>query len=135
MALIYALVRIIAVALYKLASWRHGRAKKQLEKADASFRKIESACKTDEVASGRPAEFMKQFNLMKEFEKRDKANQRWQKSAKRLNNRDRFASWLAGFTGRKLPYLVGLFDMAIVEFVYRQEMVFSTIQETVQRYL
>lgn len=135
MALIYALVRIIAVALYQLASWRHGSAKKRLEKADASFRKIESACKTDEVASGRPADFMNQFKLMQEFEKRDKANQRWLKAAKRLNNRNRFATWLAGLTGRKLPYLVGLFDMAIVELVYRQDVDFSTVQETIQRYL
>lgn len=134
MALIYALVRIIAVALYKLASLRHGRAKKQLEKADASFRKIESACKTDEVASGRPAGFVNQFNLMKEFEKRDKANERWLKAAKRLNNRNRFSSWWAGLTGRKLPYLVGLFDMAIVEFAFHQDLDFSAVQDIVQRY-
>jgi len=135
MVLFYALLRMLAATLYKTASWRHGRAKKQLEKADALFRKIETSCKSDEVSSGRPADFMAQFKLMQQYEKRDKANLRWVKAAKRLNRRDYFAKGLAGFSGRKLPYVFGFVDMALIEAFVRPHWDWTAVQETFQRFI
>lgn len=111
MALIYALLRVVAFALTKLAARKHHRAKSRLEQADNTFREIETACKAEEVQLGRPANFASQFKLMKLFDVRDRANSRWQKAAIRWIRRKRLSSWLAGANGRKLPYAVGLFDM------------------------
>lgn len=112
MALIYGLVRAIAFALLKMATWKHNRAKARLEKADKAFRDIENSCKADEVASGRPASFTSQFKMMKLFEVRDAADSKWKSAIAKMQKRQRNSQWLKNFSGRKIPYIVGLIDMA-----------------------
>ena len=119
MALIYGLIRAIAFALLKKASWKHNRTKARLEKADKAFRVIENSCKADEVASGRPANFASQFKLMKLFEARDAAELKWKAAANKLCKRQQRSSWLKNFSGRKIPYAVGLIDMAVGLSIYQ----------------
>ena len=133
MALVYGLVRAVAVALVKLATWRHRRAKKNLESADKAFKKVESHCKAEEVASGRAADFASQFNLMKQFETREAAHSKWVKAARKLAKRQRAANWLAEFSGKKIPYSFGLIDMALAmklfEFAYDRNFDFQNVSE------
>ena len=88
MALLYGLLRVIAFALMKKATWKHRRAKSRLEKADKAFREIENSCKAEEVASGRQANFASQFKMMKLFEARDAANARWKFAANKMRKRE-----------------------------------------------
>ena len=113
MALFYMMMRAIAYALLKQATWKHRRAKTKLEKADQLFKDIENSCKAEEVTAGRPANFASQFKLMKLFEIRDGANDRWKAAASRLKNRQQFSTRLKKLSGRKMPYAVGLIDMAL----------------------
>lgn len=113
MALFYLLMRAIAYAMLKTATWKHRRTKTKLEKADELFKRIENSCKAEEVANGRPANFASQFKLMKLFEFRDEANDRWKAAATRLKQRQRFTTRLKTVTGRKMPYAVGLVDMTL----------------------
>ena len=113
MALVYLFLRAIAFALMKKADWKQRRAKSKLEKADKMFREIENACKAEEVRVGRPANFASQFKLMKLFEMRDAADDRWKSAAVRSKRRTRFSNWLAKASGKKLPYAFGVVDMVL----------------------
>ncbi len=119
MALLYGLMRVIAFALLQKATWTHRRAKSRLEAADKSFRKIENSCKAEEVASGRPANFASQFKLMKLYELRDLANQRWKLAANRMKKRQKLASGLKAWTGKKVPYVFGVIDMVLALYVHQ----------------
>lgn len=133
MALIYGLVRAIAVALTKMATWQHRRAMKQLENADATFRETETSCKAEEVSVGRPVDYPSQIKLLRQYEKREAAHVRWQKAANRLKKRKRVQHWLAELSGRKVPYTFGLIDMALatklVELGYRSQIDFSIVAD------
>ena len=135
MVLVYGLLRMVAVALTKLASWRHARAMKQLDVVDAQYREIENKCKAEEVAVGRPVDFASQFKLMREYEKREKANERWKRAATKLKKRKRLQETLAGFSGRKVPYSFGLVDMAIVlhalDYAYSKNFEWSMVTDYV----
>ena len=113
MALIYLFLRVIAFALLKKATWKHNRAKSRLELADEAYRKTEALCKAQEVESGRAAEFPAQFKMMKLFEIRDTANDRWKFSANRMGRRQKFADWLKSLNGRFIPYAFGMGDMVL----------------------
>lgn len=119
MALIYGLIRAIAFALLKTASWKHNRAKTKLERTDKAFSEIENSCKAEEVASGRPANFASQFKLMKLYEARDVADLKWKAAANKLQLRQRRSNWLKALTGRFIPYAVGLIDMTAAVGVYQ----------------
>lgn len=114
MALIYGLMRSLAVALYKYAAWRHNRAKTQFEKLDSDFRTLETDCKAEEVSVGRPVDFASQIQLLKQYEKREAARQNWMHSVKRLQKRTKLQRKIKSFSGRKIPYTFGLIDMALV---------------------
>ena len=101
MALIYGLMRVIAFALLEKASWQHRRARTRLENADKKFCEIETSCKAEEVANGRPANFTSQFKLMKLFEVRDAASDRWKVAAKRLRKSERRSTWVKSWNGKK----------------------------------
>lgn len=122
-ALIYGLVRSLAVALIKWSEWRHKRAKNKLEKADKEFREVEQSCKADEVEVGRPVDYFAQLQLLKLYEIREKANAHWKRAATKLAIRKLWQKRVAAFSGRKLPYTLGLVDMALAmkvfEFVCR----------------
>lgn len=119
MALLYGLLRVFAFALMKKATWKHRRAKSRLEKADKAFREIENACKAEEVASGRPANFASQFKMMKQFELRDAANGRWKLAAQKMKKREKVSNWLKTATGKKVPYAFGLVDMTLALGIYQ----------------
>jgi len=139
MALIYGLVRAIAVAFAKTAAWRHARVQKQFDQADKTFRETETSCKAEEVVAGRPVDFASQFQLLKRFEKREVINDRWKRSAAKLAKRQDFANRLDEFSGKKLPYSFGLVDMAlalkIVELTYEKHIDLSMVGELIQRYM
>ncbi|MEL7497595.1 MAG: hypothetical protein AAFN77_08290 [Planctomycetota bacterium] len=112
MVLIYGMVCAIAVALAKIAAWQLARAKQKLETADGLFSELEINCKADEVASGRPADLTSQLRLMKQFEQREAANTAWKRRALIAARYQRVAKWLSDLSGKKLPYSMGLLDMA-----------------------
>lgn len=114
MALIYGLMRSLAVALCKIAAWRHKRAQSQFDKLDSDFRKAETECKAEEVHAGRPADLVSQIRLLKQYEKREEARQKWIAAANKLNKRKKLEKRIVGFNGRKIPYSFGLIDMALV---------------------
>ena len=113
-AMVYGLMRLLAATMTRWAAWRHGRAKLNLELADAKFEQLELDCKADEVQSGRAASLASQFKMLRAFEDREAMNQRWQKAALRLRRRRRMQNRIAAFSGLKLPYTFGLIDMALV---------------------
>lgn len=113
MVLIYKLVCTIAVVLAKFSAWRTARAKTKLENETERFKKVESQCKADEVETGRSSDVASQLRLIKQFEKREVANEHWKRRAIVSAKYRRIANWLSNFSGRKLPYATGLLDMAI----------------------
>lgn len=137
MALIYGLMRSLAVALFKYAAWQHNRIKRQFEKLDADFRLLETDCKAEEVRLGRPVDFASQLKLLKQFEKREAARQTWIRSSKKMQKRKKLASKVRSFSGRKLPYTFGLIDMALlmrlIEVGYRNGFQWSNITDYVAR--
>lgn len=137
MALIYGLMRSLAVTLFKYAAWQHNRLKRQFEKLDAEFRSLETDCKAEEVRLGRPVEFASQLKLLKQFEKREVARQNWIRASKKMQKRRKLASKVRSFSGRKLPYTFGLIDMALlmrlIEMGYRNGFQWSSITDFVAR--
>ena len=135
MALIYGLMRAVAAAMTRLAMWQNHRAMKKLEVADSQFRKIETDCKADEVAVGRPADYPTQIRLLREFEKREAAHVSWTRATNRLKKRKRFQRWLVKLSGRKIPYTFGLIDMALgmklIEVAYRHHWNFNVMSDWV----
>lgn len=114
MAILYGLLRALASAMRLVASAGHARAKARYETLDTAFRAKEDECKAHEVAVGRPADYASQLRLLKAFEAKEKARQRWVRSAHKLEARERRVEWLKAMYGRKLPYTFGLLDMALV---------------------
>lgn len=112
MVLIYGMVCAVAVALAKFAAWQLSKAKQRLETEDALFNELELICKSDEVETGQAAGLTAQLRLMKQFEKREVANSKWKRRAVVSARYQRVAGWLAGLSGKKLPYMMGLLDMA-----------------------
>lgn len=137
MALIYGLMRSLAVALYKYAAWRHNRAKLQFEKLDDDFRKLETECKAEEVSVGRPVDFGSQIKLLKQYEKREVARQHWIQSSRKMQKRARLTATVRSFSGRKLPYTFGLIDMALlmrlIQLGYRNGFRWADLSEYVAR--
>ena len=130
-ALIYGLVRSLAVALIKWSEWRHKRAKNKLEKADKEFRKVEQSCKAGEVEVGRHIDYFAQIQLLKLYESREKANSHWKRAATKLASRKLWQKKVTAFSGRKLPYTLGLVDLALAmklfEFACRYGLNVSTL--------
>lgn len=114
MALLYGLLRSFAATFRMLATKSHRRAKAKYEELDDSFKKLESECKSEEVAVGRPMDYVSQIRLLKAYEAREAARKLWVKTVNRLNKRTGFEKNVVAFSGRKLPYTFGLIDMAVV---------------------
>lgn len=132
MALIFVMLRALAFVLMKKANWKQNRAKNRLERADKAFKEIENACKAEEVRVGRPANFAAQFKMMKQFEVRAAADEKWKKAASKHKKRARLSNWLAATKGRLVPYAVGLVDMvaALALFNYAERSNFDWQQLT-----
>ena len=114
MMLLYGLVRCIASALRYKAKRAHDRAKALYETLQTAFTSVETECKAEEVALGRPVDYTSQLRLMKAFEKSEDSRQRWVRSAERLAKREKLAERVNGFQNARLPYTFGLIDMTVV---------------------
>ena len=137
MALIYGLMRSLAVAFFKCAAWRHNRAKLQFEKLDADFRDLETESKAEEVRVGRPVDFASQLKMLKKYETREAARQTWIRSSKKMQKRKKLESKVRDFSGRKLPYTFGMIDMALafrlLEVGYRNGFQWSQVTDYLAR--
>ena len=114
MAVLYALIRGIAVFLRKRADASHARAKTVYEAAEKAFQDLENDCKSEEVTVGRPVSYPQQIELLKHYEANERARQKWLKARQRLTRWQKRASRVESFSGRKIPYTFGLIDMALV---------------------
>jgi hypothetical protein len=114
MALIYGFIRSIVYALRKLAERRHARVKRVYEEQEESFSRLDGERKLEEVGTGRPVDYALQFRLLKSFEAKEQARQKWVAAAERMNRRLRLESKVQQFSGLRLPYTFGLIDMALV---------------------
>jgi len=114
MALLYALICSWAVVLRNFAARKHNRHKQTYTRIDNTFCKLEQECKSHEVAIGGPADYGLQMKLLRLFDDKEKAREQWIASHNRLLKRKLRLRKLRKFSGRKLPYTFGLFDMAIL---------------------
>jgi hypothetical protein len=114
MVLLYGVLRIMAAALCRWASWKHARMKKLYERAELAFQEVEGDCKSHEVRMGRPVDYHAQLRLLKSFESREAARQRWLAALRKHEAATRRDAWLKDLRGKKLPYTFGLVDMALV---------------------
>jgi len=114
MALVYALVRTIAVFLRKRAEYAHSRVKKAYEATQEKFSELEHRCKADEVSVGRPVSYPVQIELLKSYESNERARQRWLAADKKLKRRRWIEKRISDFSGRKIPYTFGVIDMALI---------------------
>ena len=114
MALLYALICSWAVVLRKFAARKHSRLKKICDRADSAFRKLEQECKSHEVAIGSPSDYHSQMRLLRLFDEKETVREQWVKAGNRLAARKRREQKLRKFSGRKLPYSFGVFDMALL---------------------
>lgn len=111
---LYGLARGLASTLRFWASYRHDRAKRRYEQLKQRFDRAERDCKAGEVSVGRPMDYAAQLQLLKLFEAVEAARLLWVRRANTLNARTRIGERIAAFQGRKLPYSLGLIDMALV---------------------
>lgn len=116
MAILYGLLRALAWVMRLVASAGHARAKSRYERLERVFQEKENECKAHEVDVGRPADYASQLRLLKAYEAKEAARTRWVRAARKLEARQQRAEWLANLSGRKLPYAIGLVDMALVVF-------------------
>lgn len=140
MALLYALICSWAVVLRKFAARKHNRLQKVYDLTDSAFQKLEQECKNHEVAIGSPADYHSQMKLLRMFDEKETTRERWVAAGHKLNKSKRRERKLRKFSGRKLPYSFGLFDMAIlfkmIDFGHRfGDWNFPALIETVQSWI
>jgi hypothetical protein len=97
MTLLYGFLRGISAILLRVAEWKHGRTRKAYACAETAFGELESSCKADEVALGRPLDYAQQLRLLKASERREVARECWVRSLSEM----------------RLPYTLGLIDMIL----------------------
>lgn len=138
MALIYGLIHAFSAMVLKWAKWKNARAMKRLEAIDVQYRKQELQCKGKEVSTGRPATMLAQMKLMRLIEQRDDADNKFKSTATQLNRRQRFHKSVVDFQGKKLPYSLGLIDMALVmklaEWAFEDRMRWQLISDLIARF-
>lgn len=109
--LLFGVIRGISAILRRYVEWMHDRAQRAYECAENAFRDLETSCKADEVALGRPIDYAAQLQLLKAYERREAARDRWVRAATRLNRSKSTESGLRSFAEMRLPYTFGLLDM------------------------
>lgn len=112
--LLYGLLRGISALLRRFVEWKHDRAQWAYEVAETAFRDLEGSCKADEVSLGRPIDYAAQLKLLKAYERRELAKQRWVHAAERLNRSRTADDNVRSFSQMRLPYTFGLLDMAFI---------------------
>lgn len=114
MMLLYGILRGISAFIRRLAEWKHARMQKAYETAEVSFRELECSCKADEVALGRPLDYAQQLRLLKAYERREIARDKWVCAAERMASRKTVEGKVRSFSSMRLPYTFGLLDMAFI---------------------
>ena len=114
MMLLYALLRGISALIRRVAQWHHARTQSAYETAERTFRDLEAVCKADEVMLGRPLDYARQLKLLKAYEQRELARDRWVEATRRLNRRKSVEGRVRSFSEMRLPYSFGLLDMAFI---------------------
>lgn len=112
--LLFGLFRGISAILRRYVDWVHSRAQHAYECAETAFRDLEASCKAEEVALGRPLDYAGQLKLLKAYERREAARDKWVRAAERLNHSRSAESRLRSFAEMRLPYTFGLIDMAFL---------------------
>jgi hypothetical protein len=114
MMLLYGFLRGISAILRRAAEWKHGRTQNAYECAETAFGELESSCKAEEVALGRPLDYALQLRLLKAYERREVAKERWVRAAERMNRRKDADGKVRSLSEMRLPYTFGLIDMAFI---------------------
>lgn len=114
MMLLFGLLRSISALLRRVVEWKHNRAQKAYEVMETAFRELETSCKADEVALGRPLDYSQQLRLLKAYERREIARDRWVAAADRMNRGKSVDGKVRLFSEMRLPYTFGLIDMAFI---------------------
>ena len=114
MMLLYGILRGISAFIRRIAEWKHVRSQTAYETAEIAFRELEVSCKADEVTLGRPLDYAQQLRLLKSYERREKARDRWVRAAERLNSGQSVDDKVRSFSSMRLPYTFGLLDMALI---------------------
>lgn len=112
--LLYGILRGISAFIRRLAEWKHARTQKAYETAEVAFRDLESSCKADEVALGRPLDYAQQLRLLKAYERREIARDKWVRAAEKMASRTSVEVKVRSFSSMRLPYTFGLLDMAFI---------------------
>ena len=112
--LLYGILRGISALLRRVAEWKHTSAQNAYERVETLFRDLELSCKADEVALGRPLDYAQQLRLLKAYERREAARERWVRAAERMNRRKHVEGRVQSFSEMRLPYTFGLIDMAFI---------------------
>ena len=103
MVLIYGFIRGVAYALRKLAEMRHKRVQRVYERHEEDFTQLDGDRKLEEVGSGQPVGYALQYKLLKSYEAKEQARQKWVAAANRLTNRQSAEAKIKRFSGLKLP--------------------------------
>jgi hypothetical protein len=114
MMLLYGVIRGISALLRRYVEWMHKRAQNAYELAETAFGELEASCKAEEVALGRPIDYASQLKLLKAYERREAAKQRWVNAAARSGRSKSAEDRLRSFSQMRLPYTFGLIDMAFL---------------------
>ena len=114
MMLLFGVLRSISALLRRVVEWKHNRAQNAYEVTETTFRDLESSCKAEEVALGRPLDYAQQLRLLKAYEKREVARDRWVAAAERMNRGKSVDGKVRSFSEMRLPYTFGLIDMACI---------------------
>ena len=110
MAILYGLISSMLSMLRKMTQWRHDRLQRRYEQLDGEFNKLERNCKAEEVRLGRAVDYRSQLELLKGYDAKEEARRLWVYMAGKLSSRKRWESRLREFSGRKLPYSLGMID-------------------------
>lgn len=114
MMLLYGVIRGISAILRRYVEWMHQRAQRAYELAETTFGELESSCKAEEVAIGRPIDYAAQLKLLKAYERREMAKLHWVEAAARSSRSKAAEDRLRSFSQMRLPYTFGLMDMAFL---------------------
>lgn len=112
--LLFGVLRSISALLRRVVEWKHNRAQHAYEVTETAFRDLEASCKAEEVALGRPLDYAQQLRLLKAYERREAARDRWVAAADRMNRGKSVDGRVRSFSEMRLPYTFGLIDMACI---------------------
>ena len=112
MMLLYGVIRSMSAILRRYVEWMQARAERAYERTETAFQSLENSCKADEVTLGRPWDYAGQLKLLKAYEVRELAKQRWVRATERRNRSRSAEAGVRRFSEMRLPYTFGLIDMA-----------------------